>query len=204
MSPNCIFCCSAFNDACYVFPSSESIFGYQGLSIQLYYTAGKLNTYLGLTYEHKIKQKQEGVSVLSHLKIQVSIVLHSFPITVSWQADDVIGSLAPKLQPGFFTNIDDFTSSLEKEANFVPFGELLSAYTVNPGNAGIYLQSRLKLTAGILLGGVNERRFEIYTCSIDEPGFRSYHERMQTFLLWYVDAASFIDVDDDRWRYFLM
>nr|CAG4644809.1 EOG090X06NC [Leptodora kindtii] len=145
-----------------VFGENESIFGYQGLSIQLYYTAGKLNTYLGLTYEHKIKQKQEGVS-----------------------ADDVIGSLAPKLQPGFFTNIDDFTSSLEKEANFVPFGELLSAYTVNPG-------------------GVNERRFEIYTCSIDEPGFRSYHERMQTFLLWYVDAASFIDVDDDRWRYFLI
>lgn len=51
---------------------------------------------------------------------------------------------------------------------------------------------------------VGERQFEIYGCGIEEPGFRSYHERLQTFLLWYVDAASFIDVDDDHWRYYLM
>ena len=54
------------------------------------------------------------------------------------------------------------------------------------------------------LGNNGERCFEMYTCDIEEPGFREYHERLQTFLLWYVDAASFIDVDDDRWRYYLV
>ena len=48
------------------------------------------------------------------------------------------------------------------------------------------------------------RHFEIYKNTIDASGFRSYHERLQTFLLWYVDAASFIDVDDDRWSFYLM
>ena len=37
-----------------------------------------------------------------------------------------------------------------------------------------------------------------------QPGFREYHEKMQTFLLWFIDAASFIDVDDDKWEYFIM
>jgi histone acetyltransferase 1 len=53
-------------------------------------------------------------------------------------------------------------------------------------------------------GSAAEKNFELYSCTIEEPGFRLYHERLQTFLLWYVDAASFIDVDDDRWRFFLM
>ncbi len=49
-----------------------------------------------------------------------------------------------------------------------------------------------------------ERQFEIYKTSIDTPGFRSYHERLQPFLLFFVDAASYIDVDDDRWDYWLL
>jgi len=33
-------------------------------------------------------------------------------------------------------------------------------------------------------------------------GFKAYHERMRTFLLWFIDGASYIDEDDDRWDYF--
>lgn len=54
-----------------------------------------------------------------------------------------------------------------------------------------------------LSGGVT-REFEIYKNSADAPGFRDYHERLQPFLLWYVDAASFIDVDDEKWSFYLM
>lgn len=35
-------------------------------------------------------------------------------------------------------------------------------------------------------------------------GFKEYHQRLQTFVLWYIDAANFIDIDDDRWHYFNM
>nr|CAG4650171.1 EOG090X06NC [Sida crystallina] len=146
-----------------VFGENESIFGYQDLCIQLYYTAGKLNTYLGMTFKSQIDSKQiDGAS-----------------------ADDVIGEIAPKLQPGFMSNLDDFLATIDKEKNFSPFGQLLSTHSINSGEP-------------------DERQFEIYSCTIDEPGFRSYHERLQTFLLWYVDAASFIDADDEHWRYYLL
>ena len=48
-----------------------------------------------------------------------------------------------------------------------------------------------------------ERHFEIYKTSMKEPGFRDFHERIQAFLMFYVDAASYIDVDDERWDYYL-
>lgn len=50
--------------------------------------------------------------------------------------------------------------------------------------------------------GGEKRSFEVYYCETSTPGFLAYHERLQTFLLWYVDAASFIDVDDDQWTFF--
>lgn len=36
------------------------------------------------------------------------------------------------------------------------------------------------------------------------PGFQEYHERLQTFLMWFIETASFIDTDDDRWDFFLV
>ena len=49
-----------------------------------------------------------------------------------------------------------------------------------------------------------DRQFEVYKCDIETPGFRDFHSRIQPLLLFYVDAASYIDVDDDRWMYFLV
>nr|CAG4634801.1 EOG090X06NC [Alona affinis] len=146
-----------------IFGENESIFGYKDLQIKLYYTAGKLNTYLAMKYTKKVDPKKfDGAT-----------------------PDDVIGAIASKLQPGFMTNLDEFLALLNKEESFRPPGELLHTYSVNKGLA-------------------EERQFEMYSCTIEEPGFRSYHERLQMFLLWYVDAASFIDVDDDRWRFYLI
>nr|SVE86764.1 EOG090X06NC [Daphnia similis] len=146
-----------------IFGENESIFGYQNLKISLYYTAGKLNTYLGMTYKAEVNPKQFDGAI----------------------ADDVMGAISAKLPPGYMTNLDDFVATLNKEQTFKPFGDLLSTYSINKGSA-------------------TERHFQLYSCTIEETGFRSYHERLQTFLLWYVDAASFIDVDDDRWRFYLI
>ena len=52
--------------------------------------------------------------------------------------------------------------------------------------------------------GGEDRTFELYKTDIEAPGFRDYHERVQPFLLFYVDAASYIDVDDEKWSYFLL
>uniref|UniRef100_H2ZHA7 Histone acetyltransferase type B catalytic subunit n=1 Tax=Ciona savignyi TaxID=51511 RepID=H2ZHA7_CIOSA len=35
------------------------------------------------------------------------------------------------------------------------------------------------------------------------PGFREYHERIESFILWFIDAACFIDSDDDKWDFYI-
>jgi histone acetyltransferase 1 len=48
------------------------------------------------------------------------------------------------------------------------------------------------------------RQFEVYACDSTVSGFRDYHSRMQPWILFYIDAASFIDFDDANWRFFVM
>ncbi|XP_048478077.1 histone acetyltransferase type B catalytic subunit [Plutella xylostella] len=99
-------------------------------------------------------------------------------------ADDVEGALQKVLAPGYITNLDRFISMLDKDAHFTPHGRLVHSFTVTPDECG------------------TKRTFEVYYNETSTPGFLQYHERLQTFLLWYVDAASFIDVDDDQWTFF--
>jgi len=94
--------------------------------------------------------------------------------------DNVIKTMAQCLPEGFTTNLDEFIGQLSHPTTFKPFGKLQHVYT----NAG--------------------RTFEVYKADMSYPGFREYHARLQTFLLWYIDAASFIDSDDDRWSHYLV
>ncbi|KAG7253034.1 hypothetical protein CRUP_004819, partial [Coryphaenoides rupestris] len=125
----------------------EVAFGYKGLQIQLYYSAGNLSTLFNVKYSSKVTETFDCV-----------------------EPDDVEGKIRKIIPAGFSCNADDFASLLEKEANFRPFGTLLHTYKVD------------------------------MSC----PGFQEYHARLQTFLMWFIETASFIDVDDDHWDFFLV
>lgn len=101
------------------------------------------------------------------------------------EADDIFAQMKDVLPPGCQTNLDEFVSLLRSDGKFSPHGNLVHCYERNT-------------TEG------NTKTFEVFNPKISDPGFRQYHERMQTFLLWYVDAASYIDVDDDKWEYFTL
>jgi len=100
------------------------------------------------------------------------------------EADDVPKILAEKLQPGFLTNVDMFVASLSKESKFVPYGELVNSFKA--GQDGEELKT-----------------YQIYYCDTSNSDFIRYHERLQTFVLWYIDGSSFIDTDDANWRFFV-
>jgi len=36
-------------------------------------------------------------------------------------------------------------------------------------------------------------------CSLSTPGFNEYHRRLQLFLLWTIEGASYIDETDKKW-----
>ncbi|KAI8437644.1 hypothetical protein MSG28_011895 [Choristoneura fumiferana] len=145
-----------------VFGENENIFGYTDLRIRLYYSAGSLQTYLGIEYTEKIEPS----------------------VSDGMKADDIEGAMKKILAPGYVTNLDQFVSLLEKDNSFRPMGKMIHSYTSSPREGG------------------EKHTFEVYMSDTSTPGFLGFHERLQTFLLWYVDAASFIDVDDDQWTFF--
>ncbi|KAK7092757.1 histone acetyltransferase type B catalytic subunit-like [Littorina saxatilis] len=98
--------------------------------------------------------------------------------------DNVTEKLMKEMAPGVLTNRDDFLTAVDKDVNFTPFGELMHSYKV-------------------VVDG-EEREFQVYKTDIETPGFREYHQRLQTFILFYIDAASFLDDDDDKWRFYLL
>lgn len=152
------------------FGELETIFGYRGLRVNLYYSAGSLETYLNVTYSSAVDPKaSDGVP-----------------------PDNVERILASKMPKSFFTNMDLFSSILSDnrvEQKFKPFGNLKHTYSCET-NEGV-------------------RHFEIYALGYGSgvdvtPAFQSYHERLQTFLLFFVDAASYIDVNDEFWTFYLV
>lgn len=101
------------------------------------------------------------------------------------KADDIVSNITKLLTTGcFYTNIDEFLSKLDKEESFQPYGKKIHSWTVETED--------------------NETRtFEIYECDKNTPGFLLFHARLQTFLLWFVDAASYIDIDDPQWQFYV-
>ncbi|XP_052004632.1 histone acetyltransferase type B catalytic subunit [Xyrauchen texanus] len=146
-----------------LYGDDEVAFGYKGLQIQLYYSAGNLSTLFKVKYSAKVTEKFDCV-----------------------KPDDVEGKIREIIPAGFCCNTDDFVSLLEKEANFKPFGSLQHTYKVHNEEAG------------------EDLTYQIHKVDISCPGFSEYHERLQTFLMWFIETASYIDVDDDRWDFFLV
>ncbi|XP_071478143.1 histone acetyltransferase type B catalytic subunit-like [Diadema antillarum] len=145
-----------------IFGQNETIFGYKGLKVQLYFSAAKLTPYINQTFQEKVSPKKfEGV-----------------------QADPVLKPIVEKLEIQPMENLDRFISQLDNDDSFQPMGELLHSYSIEEAEQG------------------TTRHFEIYKSSINTAGFRDFHAHLQTFLWWFVDASSYIDVDDEKWMYY--
>ena len=86
----------------------EIIFGYLDLKVQLFYSAGSLETYLGMKYIEKVNAKHEGV-----------------------EADEVLTKIIPKLAPDVHYSLANFTKALAKDDTFIPYGELIQSFSIN-------------------------------------------------------------------------
>lgn len=100
------------------------------------------------------------------------------------EADNVEKILMEKLQITFNRNIDEFSRMLENESKFKPMGTLKHTFKVSAEEG--------------------EKCFVVYKCETSTIGLIPYHERLQTFIYWFIDAANYIDVDDEKWQFFLM
>lgn len=150
------------------------------------------------TYAHQVFGENENIFGYKDLKIGLYYTAGSLNIylgikyknrienftTEGLKADDVSGKITDLLTTGcYYTNIDEFLSKLRKEESFKPIGEKVDSLHVT-----IEGQSRT---------------FEFYQCDATTPQFLPFHARLQTFIMWFVDAGSYIDTDDPQWTFFL-
>lgn len=139
-----------------IFGEAECIFGYRGLSVELWLSACALNTCVKVHYTHKISQ--DGV-----------------------QADDILVMLEDKLEVALSQDEEAFTAKLSCDHSFHPSGSLLHSYT-----------------------GDDNRSYHIYHTETATDHFLEWHQKLQGLLLFFVDAASFIDSHDTKWHYFTL
>ena len=67
----------------------------------------------------------------------------------------------------------------DKVTKFIPFGTKVNEITTK-----------------------DDHCFEIYHADDSLPGFREYHAKLQPWIMFYIDAASYIDIDDANWCFF--
>jgi histone acetyltransferase 1 len=103
---------------------------------------------------------------------------------VEVEADDVLSTLKEKLelQTNLYTeNLDEFSKWLSKDDFFRPYGVKLHEFEEK------------------------QSTFEIYHVTNEHTEFiKEHHEQMQHFLLWFIDGASYIDTEDNRWDFFVI
>ncbi|KAJ3118243.1 histone acetyltransferase 1 [Phlyctochytrium bullatum] len=96
------------------------------------------------------------------------------------KAQDVMAPLLEKLPKEFTNNYNAFMEFVSlDERSFKPMGEKIHEYSVP---------------------SAENCRYEMFRCSFKTPGFKEYHRRLQPFLIWFIEGASYIDEDDDKWE----
>ncbi|CAG0915935.1 unnamed protein product [Notodromas monacha] len=157
-----------------IYGADEEIFGFKTVDIKLFFTAANLRMFLKIKASDPIKDSSGKA-----LPSVVSRLAHFF-----LRQDDLekpLRMILPK--EGIMTNPDDFLKLLDEEHKFKPFGSKVHSFTRED----------------------NDGSYEIYRCDlITSPGFLEFHERLQTFVLLFIDGGSYIDTDDDKWQFFIL
>ena len=103
-----------------------------------------------------------------------------------FKADDIIEALNQWIPSTTTTNLDLFLSKLKTENEYLPFGEQISAYELNEGKPSSYIINR------------------VHQNFCDDKKFIEWYSRLETFLVFFIDAASTIDKDDSNWIIYLL
>ncbi|TFY51378.1 hypothetical protein EVJ58_g10601 [Rhodofomes roseus] len=161
---------------CFTYPlfgEDEKIYGYRDLRIDLKFASGSLAQYLSIQHSDKL------------------------PATSA--VDDIEGTIAKSIPPGYYTDEAAFLKRVEEDAiTFTPPGTRAHSYsrrTKPPIGKG-----KEKLVREV----EDTIDFEVYHCTWNTPGFRELHRRMQLFILLYIEGGSYIKEEEDVWQFMVL
>ncbi|XP_063694896.1 histone acetyltransferase type B catalytic subunit-like [Bolinopsis microptera] len=116
-------------------------------------------------------------SLKQYVKVQHS---ETVPVNSTVEPDNVLHLISEQTPAGFTTNYNEFIMDMNKDKSFRPPGDLITSYKQD------------------------EKTFEIFHATFANPKFQDYHSRLQTFIIWYIDAASYIDDEDHNWNLYTL
>ncbi|KAF2885736.1 hypothetical protein ILUMI_20440 [Ignelater luminosus] len=95
--------------------------------------------------------------------------------------DNILERLALWLPAKYYTDRKQFIRVIERENHSQMFGSVVDTFeTYNKSENATY-------------------KYIITNCSASEKGFAEFHLRFECMIVWFIDAASQIDVDDPNW-----
>ncbi|RKP37548.1 acyl-CoA N-acyltransferase, partial [Dimargaris cristalligena] len=178
-----------------LFGEHEKIFGYKGLTIDVYFSQAALRTHLNVRYQ----------------------AIHP---TLKETPPSADSSGAPPAKRTKFT-LDQAPENLaaylarakQTDAEFKPMGECIHRYqaplpqsehelVLRPVAEEEEVVENATNPAGMSEDPPNGS-FELYLANFNTPGLPEYHRRIQSFLPFYIEGASFID-EDPQWDIYLL
>ncbi|KAB0800548.1 hypothetical protein PPYR_06288 [Photinus pyralis] len=99
------------------------------------------------------------------------------------EPDNILNKLTPWLPENYYLVKSDFVAQLYKENHNRMFGTAIDSVELY----------NVKETASY--------RYTFTVCTNEDRKFREFHSRFQCLIVWYIDGASQIDVDDPNWMF---
>nr|CAH7717411.1 unnamed protein product [Callosobruchus chinensis] len=106
-----------------------------------------------------------------------------------YKPDDVLGCLNQWLPENFTTDGDKFKKMMENEDHDIMFGKVLTTFK-DTKTCALFPHENVFAT------------YKITECDLKDEKFKEYHQRFETFIVWFIDAANFIDLEDEKWMIF--
>jgi len=104
------------------------------------------------------------------------------------------------LRAGFTNDMKKFKKMVSQNHNFTPLGSKVHSFQCKVQSDEDLDGPPTKKT------NWDTKAYEIFVAdAVSVPGFAEYVKRMESFILFYIDAATFLECEEDeKWKFFTM
>ncbi|CAH0559685.1 unnamed protein product [Brassicogethes aeneus] len=106
-----------------------------------------------------------------------------------YEADDIIKALDGWLPENYSVDKKDFLKQIESEEHDKIYGEILGEFK-DTQEVPNFPDKNINAT------------YKIAMMDLKDPNFIELHKNFETLIVWFIDAANFIDLEDDKWMIF--
>ncbi|KAI8869325.1 acyl-CoA N-acyltransferase [Ramicandelaber brevisporus] len=155
-----------------IFGQDERVFGLSDLRIQLYFTSGSLDLFVGVTNSAKIDDYRHDAT-----------------------ADDLRRQPRDRGPRDYHIDKDTFGVIAEDAVRkFKPMGKLIKTYKSRRSNHVDSTDDSAETEQAD-----EEPQYEMYLASFETPGFRDYYRKLRMFPVLFIEGATFLSANDPNW-----